>query len=165
LFSCIILDPAIVNGNRVERRVKQIEENTEFEITDISEVEFTPSESECTTQDFVLVPKSKQNTFMQLLLPGVIEQVYLIRNRVLRAIHCKSKSETRQRHFLFEINEQPCEIRPIASEGSTELRYLHSTQNLYDYMSNYGNDTFLYVKLLRGKIHVVHVFIRLTSVS
>jgi len=51
---------------------------------------------------------------------------------------------------VLEVNEQPCEVRPIASEGSLELRYLHSTQNLYDYLRTTGNDTVLYVKLLRG---------------
>ena len=87
---------------------------------------------------------------MQFLLPGIVGQEQLIRNRVLRALYCTTKNETRRRHFLLEVNEQPCEIRPIASEGSSELRYLHSTQNLYDYMSSYRNDVMLYVKLLRG---------------
>jgi hypothetical protein len=135
--------------------MKQIEEDMEFEITDTGEVEYTPSEGERTSQDYVMVPKGKQGTFLQLLLPGVVEQEQLVRNRVLRALHCTTKSETRKRHFLLEVNEQPCEIRPIASEGSTELRYLHSTQNLYDYMLTYGNDTVLYVKLLRGKIPIL----------
>ena len=98
-----------------------------------------------------MVPKSKQGTFLQLFLPGIVEQEQRIRNRVLRAIYCATTGGTRRRQFLLEVNEQPCEIRPIASEGSTELRYLHSTQNLYDYMLTYGNDTVLYVKLLRGK--------------
>jgi hypothetical protein len=98
-----------------------------------------------------MVPKSKQGTFLQLLLPGIVETEQLVRNRVLRALHCRTKGDTRKRHFLLEVNEQPCEIRPMASEGSTELRYLHSTQNLYDYMLTYGNDAALYVKLLRGK--------------
>ncbi|UJR15894.1 hypothetical protein I4U23_002818 [Adineta vaga] len=130
--------------------MKHIEENTEFEIDDSSEVEYTPSEGERTSHDYVLAPKKKQPTFLQLILPGVIEEEELIRNRVVRALYCTSKSGVRKRHFLLEVNEQPCEIRPIASEGSTELRYLHSTQNLYDYMLTYGNDTILYVKLLRG---------------
>jgi hypothetical protein len=98
-----------------------------------------------------MVNKKKQSTFIQLLLPGIVEQENLIRNRVLRALHCTTKGDTRKRDFILEVNEQPCEIRPVASEGSTELRYLHSTQNLYDYMLTYGNDTVLYVKLLRGK--------------
>ncbi|CAF2370973.1 unnamed protein product [Rotaria sp. Silwood2] len=143
-------DESVFNGHRVDRRMKLIEENVEFEIYDTSEVEYTPSEGERTSQDYVIAPKAKQATLLQLLLPGVVAQEQLIRNRVVRAIHCKTKGETRKRHFLLEVNEQPCEIRPIASDGSTELRYLHSTQNLYDYMSSYGNDTILYVKLLRG---------------
>ncbi|CAF1068165.1 unnamed protein product [Adineta ricciae] len=143
-------DPAIYNGNRVERRMKQIEENTEFEIEGAGEVEYTPSEGERTSQDYIYAPKRKQPTILQLILPGVVEEEELIRNRVVRALYCTTKGGTRKRHFLLEVNEQPCEIRPIASEGSTELRYLHSTQNLYDYMSTYGNDTILYVKLLRG---------------
>jgi len=146
------IDPEIANGHRIERRIKQIEEDFEFEIYDTGEIEYTPSEGERTSQDYVMVPKSKQGTFLQLLLPGVLEEEQLVRNRVLRALHCSSKGGTRKRHFLLEVNEQPCEIRPVASEGSTELRYLHSTQNLYDYMSTYGNDTVLYVKLLRGKL-------------
>ena len=85
-------------------------------------------------------------------MPGIVVQEQLVRNRVLRVLHCVTKGESRKRHFLLEVNEQPCEIRPIASDGSTELRYLHSTQNLYDYMLTYGNDAVLYVKLLRGKI-------------
>lgn len=115
-------------------------------------MEYTPSEGERTSQDYTMVPKGKQGTFLQLLLPGIVEQQQVVRNRVVRALHCTTKGETRKRHFLLEVNEQPCEIRPIASEGSTELRYLHSTQNLYDYMLTYGNDTVLYVKLLRGRI-------------
>lgn len=130
--------------------MKQIEENVEFEITDVGEVQYTPSEGERTTQDYVMVPKSKQNVFLQLFLPGIVEQEQAVRNRTIRAIHCETKGETRKRNFLLEINEQPSEIRPVASEGSTELRYLHSTKNLYDYMSAGGNDTMLYVKLLRG---------------
>jgi hypothetical protein len=98
-----------------------------------------------------MVPKRKPTAFLQLFLPGVVEQEQVIRNRAVRALSCRTKGNARQRQFLIEVNEQPCEIRPIASEGSTELRYLHSTQNLYDYMLTYGNDTVLYVKLLRGK--------------
>ncbi|CAF3370219.1 unnamed protein product [Rotaria sp. Silwood1] len=143
-------DVTVFNGNRVDRHMKQIEENVEFEIYDTGEVEYTPSEGERTSQDYVMVPKAKQATLLQLLLPGVMAQEQVIRNRVVRALHCKTKGETHKRHFLLEVNEQPCEIRPIASDGSTELRYLHSTQNLYDYMSSYGNDAVLYVKLLRG---------------
>ncbi|CAF1170077.1 unnamed protein product [Adineta steineri] len=143
-------DPTVANGNRIERRIKQIEEDVEFEIDDTGEVEYTPSEGERTSQDYVMVPKRKQPTILQLLLPGVIDEEQLVRNRVVRALHCTTKGGTRRRHFLLEVSEQPCEIRPIASEGSTELRYLHSTQNLYDYMLTYGNDTILYVKLLRG---------------
>lgn len=134
--------------------MKQIEENVEFQIIDHGEVEYTPSEGERTSQDYVIVPKSKQGTFLQLLLPGVVEQEQVIRNRVIHVLHCRTLNESRKRHFLLEINEQPCEIRPVASEGSTELRYLHSTQNLYDYMLSYGNDTILFVKLLRGMLEI-----------
>ena len=140
-----------MDGCQIERRVKQIEENVEFEITDVSEVEYTPSAGERTSQDYTLVPKNKQNVFMQLLLPGVVVQERLVRNRIFRALHCVTKSESRKRHFLLEVNEQPCEIRPIASPGSSELRYLHSTKNLFDFMRNHEPDTMLYVKLLRGK--------------
>lgn len=143
-------DSKIVNGSYIERRVKPIEEDTEFEITDTGEVEYTPSEGERTSQDYAMVPKNKQGALLQLFLPGIVVQEQVVRNRVLRVLHCVTKCESRKRHFLLEVNEQPCEIRPIASEGSTELRYLHSTQNLYDYMLTYGNDTVLYVKLLRG---------------
>ena len=150
--SFAFLDPKILNGSYIERRVKPIEEDIEFEITDTGEVEYTPSEGERTSQDYAMVAKSKQGTLLQLLLPGIVVQEQLVRNRVLRVLHCVTKGESRKRHFLLEVNEQPCEIRPIASDGSTELRYLHSTQNLYDYMLTYGNDAVLYVKLLRGKI-------------
>ncbi len=74
----------------------------------------------------------------------------LLRNRVVRTLYCTTKNEPHRRRFLLEVNEQSCDIRPIASEGSTELRYLHSTQNLFDYILNHGNHTFLYVQLLRG---------------
>lgn len=154
LFFCYVLyeciDPAVANGQRIERRAKPIEENVEFEIVDIGEVEYTPSEAELTSHDYILVPKGKQPTLLQLLLPGVIEQEHVIRNRVVRALHCRTIGETRRRHFILEVSEHPCEIRPIASEGSSELRYLHSTQNLYNYMLSHENNTVLYVKLLRG---------------
>ncbi|CAF4751444.1 unnamed protein product, partial [Rotaria magnacalcarata] len=143
-------DTAVASGMRIERRLKPIEENVEFEITDATEVEYTPSEGERTSQDYVTQPKTKQPLLLSLLLPGVMEQEQVIRNRVLRALHCVTKGETRKRHFLVEINELPCEIRPIASEGSVELRYIHSSQNLFDYLLNHGNDAVLYVKLLRG---------------
>ncbi|CAF3631054.1 unnamed protein product [Rotaria socialis] len=141
---------AVASGKQIERRLKPIEENVEFEITDATEVEYTPSEGERTSQDYVTQPKTKQPLLLSLLLPGVVEHEQVIRNRVLRALHCVTKGETRKRHFLVEINELPCEIRPVASEGSAELRYIHSTQNLFDYILNHGNDTILYVKLLRG---------------
>jgi hypothetical protein len=139
--------------------MKHIEEDIEFEIIDNGEVEYTPSEGERTSYDYEMVPKSKQGTFLQLLLPGVVEHEQLIRNRVLRTLYCTTKGGGRKRHFILEVNEQPCEIRPIASEGSTELRYLHSTQNLHDYMLTYGNDTVLYVKLLRGNVNKNKVLI------
>lgn len=85
-----------------------------------------------------------------MFIPAFQDTEQLIRNRAIRTLYCTTKNEPHRRRFLLEINEQPCDIRPIASEGSTELRYLHSTQNLFDYMLNYGTDTFLYVKLLRG---------------
>lgn len=130
--------------------MKPIEENIEFEILDAGEVKYTPSEGELTSQDYIKVARSKQNTILQFFVPGLNLEDYLIRNRAVRALYCATKNETRRRHFFLEVNEQPCEIRPIAFEGSTELRYLHSTQNLYDYMSSYGEDAVLYVKLLRG---------------
>jgi hypothetical protein len=79
----------------------------------------------------------------------------MIRNRALRSIYCATKNESHKRRFLLEVNEQPCDIRPIASEGSTELRYLQSTKNLYEYMLTYGNDTLLYIKLLRGSTRML----------
>ena len=130
--------------------MKPIEENIEFEIIEAGEVKYTPSEGELTSQDYIKVARSKQNALLQFLVPGLNLEDYLIRNRAVRALYCKTKSDTRSRHFFLEVNEQPSEIRPIAFEGSTELRYLHSTQNLYDYMLTYGNDAVLYVKLLRG---------------
>ena len=84
-------------------------------------------------------------------LPIAHEKEKLVRNRVVRTLYCTTKNEPQKRRFILEVNEQPCDIRPIALEGSSELRYLHSTQNLFNYMLNYGNDTFLNVKLLRGK--------------
>jgi hypothetical protein len=123
----------------------------EFEITDAGEVEYTPTEGERTSQDYIEVPKGKQRLLLQIFLPSVQETEQLVHNRVLRTLHCTTKNESRRRHFLLEVNEQSCDIRPIALEGSIELRYLHSTQNLFNYILNYGNDTFLYVKLLRGK--------------
>ncbi|CAF0751736.1 unnamed protein product [Didymodactylos carnosus] len=143
-------DPSTVDGRRIDRRTKQIEEDTEFEITSGGEIEYTPSEGERTSQDYAFVPKKKQGLILSLLLPGIVEQEQLVRNRTLRALFCRTKGETRSRHFLLEVNEQPCEIRPIASEGSVELRYLHSTQNLYEYLHSHSSDTALYVKLLRG---------------
>jgi len=85
-----------------------------------------------------------------MFIPGLQGTEQLIRNRVVRTLSCTTKNEPNKRRFLLEVNEQPCDIRPIASEGSTELRYLHSTQNLFEYMLTYGNNTSLYVKLLRG---------------
>ena len=105
-----------------------------------------------------MVAKQTTSGFLQLLLPGFQNVEQLIRNRVLRSLSCKTKNEPHKRHFLLEVNENPCDIRPIASEGSTELRYLHSTKNLFDYMLNYGNDTVLYVKLLRGTTKDIHCF-------
>lgn len=131
--------------------MKPIEENIEFEIIEAGEVKYTPSESELTSQDYVkVVPRSKHNALLQFIVPGLNLEDYLIRNRAVRVLYCVTKGDTRRRHFFLEVNEQPCEIRPIAFEGSTELRYLHSTQNLYNYMLTYGNDAVLYVKLLRG---------------
>ncbi len=144
-------DPSTVSGQRGERRTKCIEENVEFVIVDIGEVEYTPTEGQRTSQDYVSAPKNRSGAFLQLFIPSMQDKEQLIRNRVLRTLYCTTKNESRQRRFLLEVNEQPCDIRPIASEGSTELRYLQSTQNLFDYLLNYGNDTFLYVKLLRGK--------------
>lgn len=123
----------------------------EFQIQDIGEAEYTPSNGELTSHDYVKTSKSRPNSLLNLFLPGVSTKEQLIRNRVVRAIYCTTINETHKRRFLLEVNEQPCDIRPIASEGSTELRYLHSTKNLYDYMLTYGNDTCLHVQLLRGK--------------
>ena len=147
-------DCRIVNGQRVDREKKYIFENVEFEVIDIGEVEYTPTEAERTSQDFVSTSKAKSEAFFARFLPNKTQAEPLIKNRTIRAIYCRTISETRQRHFLLEINEQPCDIRPIASEGSTELRYVQSTQNLFDYMSRYGNDTLLFVKLLRGDLPI-----------
>ena len=152
-------DPTIVNGYRIERRIKHIKENVEFQVSDIGEAEYTPTEGERTSQDFVIVPKTKSNALLQLFIHGTKEKEKLIRNRVLRSLSCTIKNDPHKRGFLLEVNEKPCDIRPIASEGSRELRYLHSTQNLFNYMSKYGNDTSLYVKLLRGKTKITISFI------
>ena len=136
---------------RIERHKRQIEENVEFQIETIGEVEYTPSEGELTSRDYITAPRSRPNSLLQLFLPVMMSSEELIRNRALRVIHCKTKHDTHSRSFLLDVNEQPCDIRPIASEGSTELRYLHSTKSLYDYMLTYGNDTVLFVKLLRGR--------------
>jgi len=117
----------------------------------MGEVEYTPTEGERTSQDYVMVPKNKPGPFLHLFKPSTQDTEQFICNRVLRVLFCTTKSGPHQRRFLLEVNEQPCDIRPIASEGSAELRYLQSTQNLFDYMSTHENDTFLYVKLLRGK--------------
>ncbi|CAF1032666.1 unnamed protein product [Rotaria sordida] len=103
---------------------------------DIGEIEYTPTESERTSQDYIIISKSKTRLLLELLTVTSIDEEKLIRNRVL--------------HSLY-FNEQPWHIHPIASEESSELRYLHSTQNLFNYISNYDNNTFLYVKLLRGR--------------
>lgn len=123
-------------------------------MTDIGEVEYTPTVAERTSQDFITIPKPKSEAIIQFFLPNKNEPEPLIRNRTVRVIHCATISEARRRHFLLEVNEQPCNIRPVASQGSTELRYLQSTQNLFDYLLNYGNDTLLFVKLLRGDLPI-----------
>jgi len=131
--------------------MKYIKENVEFQVSDIGEMEYTPTEGERTSQDYVMGPKTKSNKLLQIFIPRSQEKERLIRNRVLRVLSCTIKNDPNKRCFLLEVNEKPCEIRPIASEGSTQLRYLHSTQNLFNYMLKYGNDTSLYVKLVRGK--------------
>ena len=141
----------MASGLRVERHKRPIEENVVFLIENIGEVEYTPSEGELTSQDYITAPRSRPNSLLQLFLPVMMSSEELIRNRALRVIHCKTKHDTHSHGFLLDVNEQPCDIRPIASEGSTELRYLHSTKSLYDYMLTYGNDTVLFVKLLRGR--------------
>lgn len=122
----------------------------EFEIVDVGEVEYTPTEGERTSQDYVQPPKNKSLKFLPFRMSNNSYVEQLVRNRVIRALSCKTNSDSQRRHFLLEVNEDPCDIRPMASEGSIELRYVHSTQNLYNYMSNYGNDIFLRVKLVRG---------------
>lgn len=143
-------DPYIVNGHRVERLPRRIGENVEFYISDIGEAEYTPTEGEITSQDYVKAPNARSTKILNALVPGVAGPEHLIRNRVLRTIYCTTKSDKQKRHFLLEVNEQACDIRPIASDGSSELRYLHSTKNLFDYLSTHGNDTTLEVKLIRG---------------
>lgn len=145
-------DPKVYGGKRVERKKKLIEENTEFEISEVGEVEYTPTEGERTSQDYIAVPKNKSGAILELFLPGIQDMDHLVRNRVLRTLYCTIRKDGHKRRFLVEVNEEPCDIRPIASEGSTELRYLHSTKNLFDYLLNHGTDTFLYVKLLRGDV-------------
>ncbi|CAF3633617.1 unnamed protein product [Adineta steineri] len=145
-------DSSILNGYRTERRLIYIEENVEFQIDDIGEIEYTPTEGERTSQDYIMIPKTKSNTILQFLIPNIQEQEEVIRNRVLRSLYCTIKNKSYKRSFLLEVNEQPCDIHPIASDGSTELRYLHSTQNLFDYMSKYENDISIYVKLIRGDL-------------
>jgi len=153
--SCLrnsIVDPKVYGGKRVERKKKLIEENTEFEISEVGEVEYTPTEGERTSQDYIAVPKNKSGAILELFLPGIQDMDHLVRNRLLRTLSCTVRKDGHKRRFLLEINEEPCDVRPIASEGSTELRYLHSTQNIFDYLLHHGTDMFLYVKLLRGKI-------------
>lgn len=157
--SISFLDPKVYGGKRVERKKKLIEENTEFEISEVGEVEYTPTEGERTSQDYIAVPKNKSGALLELFLPGIQDMEHLVRNRVLRTLYCTIRKDGHKRRFLVEINEEPCDIRPIASEGSTELRYLQSTKNLFDYLLTHGNDTFLYVKLLRGnrRIFIVKI--------
>ncbi|UJR30700.1 hypothetical protein I4U23_018220 [Adineta vaga] len=143
-------DPTVFQGYRIDRKRIFIEENVEFQITDIGEVEYTPSEGERTSQDYINESKSNVDSFLQFLLPDMQKKEKLIRNRVLRSLHCTTMNEQHKRSFFLEVNEQSCDIYPIASEGSTELRYLHSTQNLFDYITKFGNDKLLYVKLIRG---------------
>ncbi|CAF5147292.1 unnamed protein product, partial [Rotaria sp. Silwood1] len=107
-----------------------------------------------TSQDYVTVPKSKSRLLLALLIATNYNEEKLIRNRVLRSLYCVTKNESDPRHFFLEVNQKPCDIHPIASEGSSELRCLHSTQNLFNYISNHQNNTFLFVKLLRGKIPI-----------
>jgi len=150
-FFCFYQDPTITTGHKIDKRLRKIEENVEFVINDTGEVEYTPTEGERTSQDYVMAPKSKASSFLQRLIPNSADEEQLIRNRVLRSLSCTTINETRKRRFNLEVNEESCDIRPVASEGSTELRYLHSTQNLFDYMLTYENDTVLFVKLIRGK--------------
>ncbi|CAF3471453.1 unnamed protein product [Rotaria socialis] len=146
-------DITVADGQRIDRKMKRIEENVEFEVYDIGEVEYTPREGERTSQDYVAAPKIKTRKFPFLMSSGKDREL-LIRNRLLRTLYCVTKNETHQRRFLLEVNEQPCDIRPIASTGSTELRYLQSTQNLFNYILSYDNTIPLCVKLIRGELPV-----------
>ncbi|CAF1189642.1 unnamed protein product [Adineta ricciae] len=143
-------DDTVFNGYRIDRKRIYIDENTEFQITDIGEVEYTPSEGERTSQDYIVVSKSKSSSFIQLLLPHVQGTKNLIRNRALRSLHCTIINDPQKRSFLLEVNDQRYDIYPVASEGSTDLRYLHSTHNLFNYLSKFGNDQSLCVKLIKG---------------
>ncbi|CAF1451459.1 unnamed protein product [Rotaria sordida] len=93
----------------------------------------------------------KIRLLLELLTATSIDEEKLIRNRVLHSLYCVKKNESYQRYFFLEVNEQSWHIHPIASEESSELRYLHSIENLFNYISNYDNNTFVYVKLLRGR--------------
>ncbi|CAF3708879.1 unnamed protein product [Rotaria sordida] len=93
----------------------------------------------------------KTRLLLELHTATSIDAEKLIRNHVLHSLYCVKKNESYQWYFFLEVNEQPWHIHPIASEESSELRYLHSTPNLFNYISNYDNNTFLYVKLLRGR--------------
>ncbi|CAM4760280.1 unnamed protein product [Rotaria magnacalcarata] len=146
-------DKTVADRRRIDRKMKRIEENVEFEVYDIGEVEYTPREGERTSQDYVAASKVKSRRF-SFLMSSVQEKELLIRNRVLRSLYCITKNETHQRRFFLEVNEQSCDIRPIASEGSRELRYLHSTQNLFNYILSYDNTIPLCVKLIRGELPV-----------
>lgn len=146
-------DLNVASGRRAERVPQKIAENVEFQIVDIGEVEYTPKDSDLTSQDFVKVPNARSTKILNALIPGVAGPERLIRNRALRTLYCQTTNEKPQRHFCLEVNEQPCDIRPIASDGSSELRYLHSTRNLFKYLQTSGNDTTLHVKLLRGHDH------------
>ncbi|CAF1526605.1 unnamed protein product [Rotaria sp. Silwood1] len=147
-------DPTVFEGQRIVRQMKRIEKNIQFEICDVGEIQYTPTESERTSQDYVTVPRSKSRLLLALLTATNYNEEKLIRNRVLRSLYCVTKNESDPRHFFLEVNQKPCDIHPIASEGSSELRCLHSTQNLFNYISNHQNNTFLFVKLLRGKIPI-----------
>ncbi|CAF2655347.1 unnamed protein product [Rotaria sp. Silwood2] len=145
-------DLTVVDGQRIIRQMMRIEENVQFEICDIGEIEYTPTENELTSQDYIIVPKRKSRLLFAFRKTGSIDEEKLIRNRVLRSLYCVTKNEPYPRYFFLEVNEKPCDIHPIASEGSSELRYLHSTQNLFDYISSYESNISLFVKLLQGKV-------------
>ena len=100
------------------------------------------------------MPRPKSHAFANFWVPDLFAKQQKIRNRAVRSLCCVTKNGSQERRFLLEVNELPCDIRPIASEGSTELRYLQSTKNLYDYLLSYGNDTVILVKLVRGDFHV-----------